>query len=919
MDADDKPDMVSQGATGPHPELRKRRTTRIVQAVPLIVTGVDALGRPFQERTSTLIVNCHGCRFQSKHYVLKNMWLNLEIPNPEPERPPRTVRGKVVWIQRPRTVRQLFQVALELEVPGNVWGIAFPPDDWFPFPETPSVAPQIEVEAEEKALPVAAAEAREPEAEAEFARNNLHLVTPATGTDASLHLARQVARLIAEAKQQIQVAAREVATQAVTAESQPALADFHAKLEAAKKEMESSVASAVERATQHTAAQLQQAKEAAAAALQEELPRFLASHLERVTRQMMEQLSQVGAAQRALQEQQISAGLATARQEIEEVARRAETISEQLRTQSQHFEKELAERTEAARQQWERMTKGQMAETSTSEREAMQAAVAKVRQETHLALLAAEETWRRRLASELDEALKRLKQSIESSLATAEQRAVDEAEAKRKAWLDAIDGELASRSAAWRTSFDNALRQAEDSAVKLRGALDTEANRAYAALADLNHATARLEELSARLEEMRRDALAGMESQLKDVAGKQAEELRQRSDTLAEEFLGRIRQALEDAEQSHASRLEERVAATLGAHLSRAEELAQRLSNVHGEFHAALENQRQQLQRAAEESISASAERLRESLGAVEKEAEEKAQGAVIRSLSELDTKAASVQHTTIESFYKSVEWYEKKLQMQLQALLDKGVEQAGNVLRERAGELSGVFASELDHYSRSFVDHAQAQMEEVVKDAFERARSLFSEAAETTTAAFTDEIQRNARQELDGFDEALRKSLEDSRTLLEEHVGGMRRRITAESEQIESQFRAGMSAAIQSGVAETHKQVEAGLGVLMESWRSMTEAHQNQMRSLYAQLGDESVEQYKKRLENVSNSWMVATVSSLDHQSRNVLSGLTQIAEEKLRDTCNQVFGQAAETLRQRLLEIGATFLAHPLPQEQK
>src|SRR5258706_14997276 len=116
-------------------ELRKRRSTRIVQAVPLTVAGVDALGRPFNERTSTLIINCHGCRYQSKHYVLKNMWVTMEIPHPETGQPPRTVRGKVAWIQRPRTLRQLFQVALELEIPGNVWGIAFPPADWFAFSE----------------------------------------------------------------------------------------------------------------------------------------------------------------------------------------------------------------------------------------------------------------------------------------------------------------------------------------------------------------------------------------------------------------------------------------------------------------------------------------------------------------------------------------------------------------------------------------------------------------------------------------------------------------------------------------------------------------------------------------------------------------------------------------------------------------
>ncbi len=129
------------------PEAHKRRSTRIVQAVPLTVVGVDALGRPFQERTSTLIINCQGCRYQSKHYVLKNMWVTLEVPHPEPGRPPRTVRGRVMWIQRPRTVRELFQVGIELEVTGNFWGIAFPPADWFPVPEglagVPLPAPSV--------------------------------------------------------------------------------------------------------------------------------------------------------------------------------------------------------------------------------------------------------------------------------------------------------------------------------------------------------------------------------------------------------------------------------------------------------------------------------------------------------------------------------------------------------------------------------------------------------------------------------------------------------------------------------------------------------------------------------------------------------------------------------------------------------
>src|SRR6266436_2731740 len=131
--ADDRIDMVQENAMNAGEELRKRRSSRIVQAVPLLVKGVDALGRPVVERTSSLIINCHGCRYQSKHYVLKNMWVTLEIPHPETGQPPRQVRGRVAWIQRPRTVRQLFQVALELEHPGNVWAIGFPPEDWANF------------------------------------------------------------------------------------------------------------------------------------------------------------------------------------------------------------------------------------------------------------------------------------------------------------------------------------------------------------------------------------------------------------------------------------------------------------------------------------------------------------------------------------------------------------------------------------------------------------------------------------------------------------------------------------------------------------------------------------------------------------------------------------------------------------------
>ena len=84
------------------PGTQKRSSTRIVQAVPVTVTGVDALGQPFKERTTTTMVNCHGCKYQSKHYVPKNSVVSLEIPRKDAGALPRVVQGHVAWVLRPR-------------------------------------------------------------------------------------------------------------------------------------------------------------------------------------------------------------------------------------------------------------------------------------------------------------------------------------------------------------------------------------------------------------------------------------------------------------------------------------------------------------------------------------------------------------------------------------------------------------------------------------------------------------------------------------------------------------------------------------------------------------------------------------------------------------------------------------------------
>jgi hypothetical protein len=126
---------VSDITTNNDPGAEKRRSARLLHSVPIIVTGTDALGQPFKESTSTVMVSCTGCKYRSTHYVPKNSALTVEINRNNTPRSRRIMQARVVWVQRPSNYRDQFHIAVEFEVAGNVWGITVPPENWFPHPE----------------------------------------------------------------------------------------------------------------------------------------------------------------------------------------------------------------------------------------------------------------------------------------------------------------------------------------------------------------------------------------------------------------------------------------------------------------------------------------------------------------------------------------------------------------------------------------------------------------------------------------------------------------------------------------------------------------------------------------------------------------------------------------------------------------
>jgi hypothetical protein len=117
---------VHEVASG-RPSTQRRRSERVAKSLTVVVRGSDLLGQPFEERTSTVSVNLHGCRYASRHHLSKNSWVTLELPQGNEF---HSLRARVASVHTPEAIRDLFQISVELESPANIWGIESPPADW---------------------------------------------------------------------------------------------------------------------------------------------------------------------------------------------------------------------------------------------------------------------------------------------------------------------------------------------------------------------------------------------------------------------------------------------------------------------------------------------------------------------------------------------------------------------------------------------------------------------------------------------------------------------------------------------------------------------------------------------------------------------------------------------------------------------
>jgi hypothetical protein len=833
---------------------QRRRSERVSKSVPLIVRGIDLLGQPFEERTSTLALNLHGCRYSSKHHLPKNTWVTLEMPQMGQR---RNVRARVAWIQRPHSVREFFQIAVELESAANIWGIETAPVDWNLHEAPPAieeVAPQYSPrsvdESGESATPTATTETLTERARPDM--TNPFFESAAT------------APFSLESASESESAAME----------SPLLREW-------KAEIERQAAHAAESASAHAA-------DAASARATEQIRRTM-EELEEAQRAASGTFSSELAAK---QEEilsglklQFEQGLAQARELAQDLDRRAQD----LRAESEAAA-ESASRLAQARLQLD------AAEASRSKQESAEA----TRRAEGLSETAVSE-WQQRLATEMKLAQAQWNELLQTSLDGSIERLVEELSGRAQEVLGGAEQKMQERFAELRQPLSQMYTEARDALSGVRSALEHEVGRARSSLAEIEHAAGRMKEYSAQLEAASHDTLNELHRRLENILEAQTDEMHRRAQHAAEGVPQRLAPTLDHLGSQLVERTMAEVEAKLAPRIERVPELLRELANREVELENSLRLHRERLRQVSENSQRDVAEQIAATVGSLRNEFEGARKEALAKWSEEIDASGVRASHAAAESIGKSSEWFQQEARARLQALMEQALNSVGSGFEEKTSEAGRQFEARLEEHSTKHVAGVQRQLDGLAEGISNRIHSQLDAAAEAAAASFGQILRSISDEELGQFASRSHEALEERKHELQGYSDQLVRNLDGSAMELMARFQAEMAAQRDANLAEGRTALAAEFASALEGYRLERDAHDKAWADNLDRVGRETAEKYQDRLDAAGDSWIVSSVRRLNEHGQNVIESLMRSADQALRDSCAKLFEGLSEIIRDR------------------
>lgn len=826
-----------------HTGTQRRRSERVPKSVVMVVHGFDLLGQPFEERTATIALNLQGCRYLSRHHLPKNTWVTLKLPE-DPKH--RSTRARVAWIQRPHSVREFFQIAVELERPANIWSIDSPPADW-QLEEISSVAEES-----------VTSEKQDAHKKSERGDNS-----PITA-DANAPVEEQ-------GPSDMKIPSWNSATDKPS-EGVEASAERSPLLESWQSEMEQRVSRATETAATQAAEKIREAAEQ----FQQE------QH----------------AAQRAFSEEVASKQqwLAELRSEFERSARQSRELVEEVERAASTLRAEKDAAIESAGRMAQARLAAEAAEASLEKR------VPDESTDSAAVVASGDASVREHLDSEMARAKTQWDELLQSSLDSSIERLVGEISRHSQEVLRAAEQRMSERVAELRQPFGLMQSEARDALSELKPALDQELGRVRSALSEMEQAASRVKEYSAELDATTHHTLDELHRRLENILQSQAEELNRRAENLVAGVPQRLGSTLDALGNQLAERVTQEVETKLAPRLERASELVRELTAREIEGEEGLRLHRERLRQVSENSQREAAGQATATLTSLRHDFEEARKEALSRWSEELDAAGVRASHTAAESIGRSSEWFQQEARARLQVLTEQALAEAGAGLEEKTTDAGRHFDAALEIQSAGQLAKVYERIEGVAAEISGRTSTEIERASEAAASSFGQVLRNISEQQGQQF-------LSDNRSVVEQRQQDLKQFASELLLNLETgagasidRFHTQMASELETSVAEGRRFLAAEFASTLDGYRAEREAyHADWLRKL-DHASDEAAEKHEERLRKASDSWVDSSVREFNVHGRDAIETLVRSADQAVRDSCSKLFEGFSELLRQRV-----------------
>jgi hypothetical protein len=385
----------------------------------------------------------------------------------------------------------------------------------------------------------------------------------------------------------------------------------------------------------------------------------------------------------------------------------------------------------------------------------------------------------------------------------------------------------------------------------LRQYLDEQNDRLQESLRRLQASDERMNEQLSKLDRIVEAAGQNLESRANVVLETTSQEMKRSAEETILAWTEQVR-TVEHVADQEIDRFTDHLKTELSRRLESTNETLKNIETATMAAQESLKSTQENLSKVSEQVLESANGRMQAFMQDLvvnaEHQVEESGRAATAKWIAQLEEKATDTTYTAFGSLFKVSEWCEKKAQMRMQAALEKGLNAASDNVREKA----------------------------------ENALQEFSTKAE----AASGEISK----------------------VIEEWRAQIRANAESEGEQLLSRLRTTFTEDAQATLSRTSQDLLNQVSSVLETVRAETLERENRMREAVAQLGEQAIQAHEMRLDQISRTSLQETISKFSQESNEVLETMSRSAEERLRSTCNQVFTEAGEALRQRLLEL--TFL---------